>query len=124
MALSDAVTEGETCRSISPLSGKTSGRSLRAVGPDEASFFFIYLPIVNGSPSERIDNGFHIREIINQKIGMIFGKFISAPSACSHRNGARSQRFAAGNIVRCVPNYVDLGCGKLGAIVLFCLGAV
>src|SRR5207248_10940163 len=79
-------------------------------------FLSFYIPIVNGSPSERIDNGFHIREIINQKTGMIFGKFISAPSACSHRKGARSQRFAAGNTERCGRNYVDLGCGKLASM--------
>src|SRR5438067_6099662 len=46
MALSDAVTEGETCRSISPLSGNTLERSLRAVGPDVEASFFI-------SPSNR-----------------------------------------------------------------------
>src|SRR5436309_15115254 len=86
----------------------------------EKRLFPFHFPIVNGSPSERIDNGFDIREIINQKIRLIFRKFISAPSAGSHRNGARSKRFAAGNIAWCIANDVDLGCGKLAAMLLFC----
>src|SRR6266487_813411 len=46
MLLSDAVTEGETWRSISPLSGRTLERSRSGVGSAAEAFLFI-------SPSNR-----------------------------------------------------------------------
>src|SRR6267378_4144784 len=44
MAVSDAVTTGETCRSISPLSGNTLGRSPCGFGADGDAFSFFIQP--------------------------------------------------------------------------------
>jgi hypothetical protein len=75
--------------------------------------------IVDGSPSERIDYSFHIRKIIDQKVRLIFGKLIATPCAGRHGDRARAQRFTAGNIPRCIADYIDLGGRELAAMLLF-----
>src|SRR5437763_10728967 len=80
-------------------------------------------PFVNGSPSERVYNTFHVREIINQKIGLMLCKFIATRSAGSDRDGARAKRFSTGAVARRVADNVDLGRGELAAMFFFCPGA-
>src|SRR5438132_13286546 len=90
IAVSDAVTTGETCRSISPLSGSTSGRSRYGFGAGgEASFFFINPSFVHGSPSERIDHLFHTCKVIDQEIRVILGKPLAHAWDGRQRAGAR-----------------------------------
>jgi len=49
----------------------------------------------------------------------MFCKFMTAPSAGRHRDRARSERFATGNIARRVANDVYLRCNELAVMFLF-----
>src|SRR6266478_8506661 len=46
IAVSDAVTTGETCRSISPLSGNTLGWSRWGLGASGDAFLFFIQPFI------------------------------------------------------------------------------
>src|SRR5215467_570105 len=78
---------------------------------------------VNGSPSERIHNASHIREIINQKIGLMVCKLLAAPSAGGDRDSPCAERFSTSDVARRVADDVDLRRGELAAMFLFCAGA-
>src|SRR5206468_10550792 len=55
-------------------------------------------------------------------IRFIFCKLIPAPSAGRHGNGPRAERSAACNVARRIANNVDLFCGELATMLLFCPG--
>src|SRR2546421_8375188 len=78
---------------------------------------------VNGSPSERVYNTFHVREIINQKIGVMHREFIATPPAGGDGDGARAERFPAGDVARSIADNVDIGRRELAAMFFFCPGA-
>src|SRR4051812_5837650 len=77
---------------------------------------------VNGSPSECVYNTFHVREIINQEIGLMLCKFIATRSAGSDCDGARPERFPAGDVARGIADDIDLGRSELAAMFFFCPG--
>ena len=76
--------------------------------------------IVNESPSERIDYTFYIRKVVDQEIRLVFCKLLETPCAGCDGDSACAERFAAGNIARRVADHVDLGCGKLAAMLFLC----
>src|SRR6266568_7786579 len=121
--LSDAVTLGETCRSISPSSGSTFGRSLRGIGQAAGSVFFIHFPIVNRSPSERIDHAVDIGKIVDQKIWLMFCELLAMPGAGGHGNGACAKGFAASNVARRITDHVDVGGGEFATMFFLCARA-
>src|SRR5260370_16556355 len=104
--LSDAATLGETCRSISPSSGSTFGRSLRGIGQAADSVFFIHFPIVNRSPSERIDHAVDIGKIVDQKIWLMFCELLAMPGAVAHGNVPSPKDFAPADVARRIPNHL------------------
>src|SRR5215468_10559793 len=78
---------------------------------------------MNRSPSECVHNCSHVREIINQKIGVMLCKLVSAPSAGRHRDRPCAERFAACDVARRVANDVDFRRGELPSVLLLCSGA-
>src|SRR5262249_59344345 len=85
--------------------------------------FHFTVQFVNGSPSECVHNCFHIREIINHKIRLMFCKLIPAPSSRRDRDRPRAEGFAARDVARRVANNIDLRRLELPSVLLLCPSA-
>ena len=78
--------------------------------------FFIHTPIVNQSPSERIDHAIDIRKIVDQKIRLMFCQLLAATGAGCDRDGARAKGLTASDVARRVADHVDLRGGEFAAM--------
>src|SRR5205809_7292326 len=124
IAVSDAVTTGETCRSISPLRGSTLGGSRYGFGAgEEASFFFIqpfirqwitiraYRSVFPHLKDHRLGNPDDIRQVDRDSRCRSPRRRCARPGPCQS------------NIARRIADYINLSGGKLAAVSLICARA-
>src|SRR2546423_4280100 len=116
MAPSEAATRGETCRSISPSSGRTFGASGKFIRL-EVRKALLFRP----SPAELTFYFVHVRQIIKEKVRLIFRQSLAGPRTGRDRDRPRPESFATGDVVSGVAHDVHLFRTKIEA--RMCRGA-
>ena len=66
------------------------------------------LAVIDRSPAEDLFHFVHIRQIIKEKVRLVFRQLLPRPGAGRDRDGARAECFPAGNVVAGIADHVDL----------------